>query len=232
MDFNIFRLFCFRDLHLSIGGDSCEFKSWVAKGNYNVNSIGGNGEIELFVSDYYSLKESIGYDFSRFACAAYESVKEIRQDSDLSKATAWAAIRCYYAAFFAAHAILRYFGMVCTQLDNDQARLLSKYASLYGVSNKAQPGFYEGIYDDNFKIIKLRKLSDTHKDTWACFDRKLKNISQLVLSSSRVSSEKNEIATLLDDVSNSIEDGGRLAQGIISIISKPMMRGILLKEVR
>ena len=51
----------------------------------------------------------------------------------LPKSTGWILIRAYYAAFFAAHSLLRMFGISCIQLDAQQITAISRVAHALGL---------------------------------------------------------------------------------------------------
>lgn len=209
MDFKLFRTLIGNDFARSKGTSRREFKSWLAEGRYLITSIAANGsEIELYVPDHERLMESLGYDFSRFACASFESMREIQGNEDFPKATAWAGIKSYYSAFFAAHAIMRLFGVTCSQIESAQAVLVSKYAGLYGISNKLSNGFYIGAFDPVSKNLKLEKLKDTHKDTWGAFSKRLNLLSIDILTVPGLSADKAEISSFLSAVSKALEGNG------------------------
>ncbi len=172
IDFSLFRSISVPGILRSSGGGRVELKSWIAQGNYKVSTINTGGQDLVFhVLDAEPLIESFGYDHSRFACAAFESVRDLRADPSFPKATAWAAIRMYYASFFAVHALLRYSGQACSQIETEQASLVSKYADLYGISERMGRGFYRAHWSPSSSDLTLEKLKDSHKDTWRAFDQ-------------------------------------------------------------
>lgn len=213
MNFKLFRPLGTDKIQQSLGTSLCDFKSWVAQGKYQVTGISPNGEIELHILDHDALTETLGYDFSRFTCASFESMRDITSNASFPKATAWAGIQSYYAAFFGAHALLRFFGISCSQIEPVQAGLLSKYANLYGVTNKAQAGFYFAQFFPLTNTLKFKKLSDTHKDTWSTFNEKLKALSAEILSTPGLTQEKNDISTFLTRLSDSLSSSGKLSSG-------------------
>lgn len=215
MDFSLLRPLISSQISMSMGTSRREFKAWLASGRYQINHISEKGsEVELHVNDHEFLTESLGYDFCRFSCAAFESTRDIREDNNFPKATAWAGIRAYYAAFFAAHAILRLFGVSCSQIEASQALTLNKYATnIYDISNKISSGFFMGIFNPTTSLVTLNKLNDTHKDTWTTFDAKLEELSRSVLSVQGVSNEKAEVSAFLTALSNSLKNSGKFTSG-------------------
>lgn len=213
MNFKLFRSLSAHGIQKSLGTSLCEFKAWIAQGKYKVINASQLGDIELDVTDQDALLESLGYDFSRFACASFESMEGIAGSNDFPKATAWAGIAAYYSAFFGAHAILRYFGSSCSQIEQAQASLLTRYASIYNINTRIPLGFYVADYFPSTKVVKLRKLNDTHKDTWQTFNERLKELSSTILQVPGLSQETKEISALLKNISDSISCSGRFSSG-------------------
>lgn len=213
MNFKLLRSLSAPGIQKSLGTSSCEFKSWIAQGKYKVTSVSQQGDIELYVTDQDALLESLGYDFSRFACASFESMEGIVGSNAFPKATAWAGIAAYYSAFFGAHAILRYFGSSCSQIEQAQACLLTDYASIYKINKRIQVGFYAAEYFPSTRMLKLKKLNDTHKDTWQKLNEVLKDLSSKILQVPGISQETQEISNLLINMSDAISNSGRFASG-------------------
>jgi hypothetical protein len=106
--------------------------------------------------------------------AAIESVSGIKPEQCLGKSGAWGIIRAYYSSFFAAHAIMRMFGVSCTQLESTHVNHIYNYAKavgLHGTLNKIESGFYEIKIDKAFDHIEFNKFSDPHADTWGTFTK-------------------------------------------------------------
>ncbi len=176
INFGLFRSISVPGILRSSGSARVEFKAWLAQGNYRVSKITSAAQDLVFhVVDVEPLIESFGYDHSRFACAAFESVRDLRADPGFPKATAWAAIRMYYASFFAAQALLRYSGYACSQIDSEQAVLVSKYADLYGINERMGKGFYRAHWSPKSNDLIIEKLKDSHRDSWKAFDQWLQS---------------------------------------------------------
>ncbi|MFU7259993.1 hypothetical protein ACM742_19790 [Pseudomonas aeruginosa] len=213
MDFSLFRTLIGNKISQSQGSSQREFKAWIASGKYQVTNITSD-EVELYILDHDFLAESLGYDFARFTCAAVESLRNISEDIYFPKATAWAGIRSYYSSFFAAHATLRLFGTSCSQIEPQQASLLNRYASqIYGLNGKIPAGFYAGEFNSQKNTLKLKKLSETHKDTWTIFNKKLSELSQSILTVPGLTKSKQEISTFLSQLSTAITDQNKLSSG-------------------
>lgn len=216
MDFSALRELAAPGILRSSGVSRVEFKSWLAQGHYKVEEIDSTGGMRLYVADSNLLIESLGYDHSRFACAAFESVRQIIVDPDFPKATAWAAIRMYYAAFFAAHALMRVYGVSCSQVDPEQASLVSGYATIYGIETRFGRGFYSAGWRPADRTLNLKKLGDSHKDTWKEFNHWLRFAEEKVADLSILSSSKVEIITFLSSLRVGLETAGSSAGNWLS----------------
>lgn len=204
-------------LYGSSGKSMVEFKGWLAKGDYRVVDISNSSGLTLHVPNRSSLVESFSYDVARFVWAASESARGLGVDADFPKATAWAAIRLYYSAFFAAHAILRYFGVSCSQIDHDQSLKVNDFASsIYGIGNRMQSGFYSAKFISASSDVVMAKYSDSHKDTWKCFKEVLGDVCRLVMSGDGITAEKLTISQLIEDLSRAISVEGASAGNWLS----------------
>lgn len=213
IDYKLFRGLYSDKLPKSHGQALSDFKSWIANGKYQVVDISASGDITLHILDHEFFNETLGYDFSRFSCAAFESMLDSVDDIKFPKATAWPSIKAYYASFFSAHAILRLFGVSCSQVEPAQAALLSKYATLYGIANKAQAGFYVARFSSSTNELTLKKMKDTHGDTWATFNKQLISLSGDILLVPGISQNKTDTSVFLTKLSDSLCGGGRFASG-------------------
>lgn len=213
IEYKLFRTLYSDRLPQSFGQSLSDFKSWIAKGKYQVSSISANGDITLHILDHEFFNETLGYDLSRFACAAFESMLDISEDIKFPKATAWPAIKAYYASFFSAHAILRLFGVSCSQIEPTQAALLSKYATLYGITCKAQAGFYVAKFSPSTNTLSLTKMKDTHGDTWSTFNKQLIFLSNDILQVAGISQNKIDTSAFLSKISDSLCSGGKFTSG-------------------
>lgn len=99
-------------------------------------------------------------DTITLAVAAFESasVRETKQLDD--KSCAWQFIRYYYAAYFAANALMRLCGHACTNLSAADATNINEQASLYGVGgNTDSTKFAAGQYLVQFLPSKTPTVS-------------------------------------------------------------------------
>lgn len=163
-----------------------DMKGWIANQNYFIDSPLIPNDFSIRASDKDYLKSALANDCNRMAAASIESVAGIQLDKCFNKSGAWGVIRTYYAVFFAAHSIMRMFGISCSQLEQahvdkifDSARALGKTGGV----TRLEKGFYAIKIDSSFSNITFHKYRDSHKDTWSEF---LALIEHLIDSSTNV----------------------------------------------
>ncbi|MEW8201960.1 MAG: hypothetical protein AB2697_23105 [Candidatus Thiodiazotropha endolucinida] len=194
---------------------SLDFKQWVSGGNYIVRDIPSRKTIKIEVNNDYSFNHMITFDSCRMACASFETMNNIQSISSLPKSIGWIAIKSYYAAFFSAHSIMRCFGYICSQLKREHIEQLNNYGLAVGLTHSFQPeaGVFAGEFEPTSRILLLKKMNNTHEDTWNTLVTCLKMISTKVLSVSGLSTHKQQISSVIDDIVIKLTDDGRLAKG-------------------
>jgi hypothetical protein len=198
------RQFWMPDLH-KVGGVTHEgFARWIAKGDFLVSTVNSPSSFSVQMLTPDEARRCIAHDSTRMASAAFETMLGLDCIKQLPKSTAWIVIRTYYAAFFAAHSLLRMFGTSCTQLDRIQIAQLDHAATLFGVSTRFEAGFYEARYDSAASEIQFQKPSSqtgSHEILWTVFAQKLRDISSHLLT---VSASFNGISLQLSELENQL----------------------------
>jgi len=84
-----------------------------------------------------------------------------------------------------------------------------------GLSPKlnVEKGFFVAKYDSICDEISIKKLNDTHKDTWYVFHELIKKLSNDVLSTSLLTRHKQGMSAYLDSMRYTLEDRGRYIGG-------------------
>lgn len=202
-------------LHTETSADFGEFKKWIASGKYIVRDISDNKRIDIEVNDEYAFYHMIAFDSCRMSAAAFETMYNIQSVASLPKSFGWIAIQSYYAAFFSAHSIIRSFGYVCSQLERGHVIQLNNYGQAVGLSNsiKTEAGFFSGSFNPNSRALSLRKMKNTHEDTWFTLIECLNKISNNILNVTGLSAHKQQISASISDLIDRLTSRGRLAKG-------------------
>jgi hypothetical protein len=159
---------------------------------YRIYSVPTQNSFEVTPFEADEIKCAISHDLSRMACAAFESLYSLSAPIDLEKSCGWAAIRAYYGAFFAAHAIIRIFGRTCSQLDATHLQYVSRVGSYtHGISVHHSAGIYYGYWDEKNVVLRISKpagnvVGGSHEATWKLFLETLSDLRNSLLSSDAV----------------------------------------------
>lgn len=153
---------------------------WVAKGSYYVDSVSDSERFNLQVGNVDDLLPVFATSADRMLSACFETVLSITAESATSRSSAWLLLRLYYAAFYAAHALLRLAGQTCSQLDIAQATAVIESASAYGVAGDVQKinqGYYHVTFDWQSLSINFAHAgkNGSHELLWKCYSDLLAN---------------------------------------------------------
>ncbi len=192
-----------------------QFKSWIASGNFIVRNINSLSNIELEVNNERSFYSMLAYDICRMSSASFETMHHIKSANNLPKSFGWIAIKSYYAAFFSAHSILRCFGYICSQLEKGHVMQINDYGQAVGLNGalKLESAYFSGRYDSVSRRLSLKRMKNTHEDTWHALVDCLESVSRDVLQVSGLSASKQMISSNIDDLKNYLTDRGRLSKG-------------------
>lgn len=161
------------------------FRGWLAKKSFKMTEA---LESKAFTLDVYSHDELLlpyAYDINRMAASSFESMNGIIPETSLPKSTGWLIIRSYYSAYFAMHALLRLFGISCSQLDNNESKAVTDVAKMFSLQNgnTASSGYYRCQYNFTNSTIEFKQLNNTHQDVWKAFYELLDTLASKVTTS-------------------------------------------------
>lgn len=118
------------------------FSLWVLEKKFQVYDPPVDNKYFLSAADRDEVLRAFAYDCSRLASAAFESVLLASPSTELPRAISWLLINHYYAAFFAAHAILRMLGHTVSQFDAPHVQAVDTVSALYGVQVNLSTGYH------------------------------------------------------------------------------------------
>jgi hypothetical protein len=188
-------------------------RHWVTARDYQIyTSLQANAAVLSF-RDIESVAAAYAGDITRMSVAAFESLDGITPSPRLPKSTAWLLIRAYYAAFFAAHCVLRVFGRSCSQLDGNAVSSIHEVADLFEERNamSLSRGLYRCHVHSESNELHLTRLpgadGGSHSALWAELSSLLSYLSERILLETTtrpgqlVSAKLIEIRTVLLGVS-------------------------------
>ena len=196
--------------------DHCvDFKKWISSGNFVVREIPNKKSVLIDVNNEFSFYHMMAFDMCRMAAASFETMQNIQKSSTLPKSFGWLAIKSYYAAFFSAHSIMRCFGYLCSQLEKGHVAQMNSFGQATGLSNLIKPeaGYFSGVYDQNSRNLLLKKMKNTHEDTWRTLVDCLNEVSRKVLNVTGLSTNTQQVSAEISDLILKITDNGRIPSG-------------------
>jgi hypothetical protein len=157
---------------------------WVGRGDYYFDSIVGPTAASFVLPPSTTLVDTFASEMSRFSSAAIETSLGISR-SKMPKSIAWLVIQTYYAAFYAAHSILRSVGISASNLKQVQCDRADTIAIALGFSaaplNSTQ---YRCEYAHGATRLNCSKAAGggIHEQFWRIFDQFLTQTSNDVLA--------------------------------------------------
>lgn len=204
------------DIFNEVPATEMDIRVWVANQDYLISVPLSSKAFSLDVRTPAHVKAALANDCNRMAIAAFETISGISKDQVMPKSGAWGVIRAYYAAFFAAHGILRLCGVFCSQLDSAHVRKIFEVADLLGQANELtslEKGFFQIIIDLSFRTASFDKLKDSHRDTWGAFLTLISRLIDDVPNTTALSYQKLEASLILSNIKDSLTQSGYTEKG-------------------
>jgi hypothetical protein len=207
---NAFRQFWISRLN-ALSECNGSFNEYLRMGDYLFDSpITKSNDFRLSVSEYGQLINVIASDIDRFAIASIDTVLSIKQINERPKATGWALIEAYYAAFFASNALSRLLGVFVTYVAKPEAIRLQRVAIAQGVLGKCtiSAGNYSFKYDKAGSTIgsKLSKArSGAHGLFWREFSSLLERCSTAIIASAESTADDQDVALFVDKLREALD---------------------------
>lgn len=187
-------------------------KLWLIEGNYYINN--SPPDLSLFCQTTEEIKKSLSLDAFRFAAHAAQTVYELEQTSAYPKLTSWRVIQAYYAAYFSAHAILRFFGSSFSHLEAGHVQFLRDRCFSEAGYNPALPSTYYLInFIPESQNLVFTKFSESHKDLWRAFNDLLRQLSLSSLTLRASSSRRQDFSQMFSELSDALCSRGQHQSG-------------------
>jgi hypothetical protein len=197
-----------------ISDEDCKqsLKLWLMEGNYYVNSTPPGLSLYCQVPD--EIKKSLSLDAFRFAAHSAQTVFELEKTSAYTKFTSWRVIQAYYAAYFAAHAILRFFGKSFSHLENGHVNFLKERChDETGYTPDLSSTYYLITYSPKDQELSFLRRPESHKDLWRCFEELLRNISKETLSVTASEQRRKDLSKIFSDLADALNFRGKHPAG-------------------
>lgn len=145
-------------------------------------------------------------DCSRFACASFQSLGTFSMTHCTKLSLPWDLIKLYYAAFYAAHAILRFVGQGCSYLSDSHVKRLNDLLSLMSPTPAPTivPGLYHAWLMNNNTQLHFKKVGarfgGSHEDFWKTFATAVLQLNAAILSGPLTPSDAQQVFAKLDEL--------------------------------
>jgi hypothetical protein len=174
------------------GSPAGRLSDWVGDGQYYFDGPVGPSAASFVLAPGSNLLHTFAAEMSRFSSAAIETSIGIAQPG-LPKSTAWLFIQAYYAAFYAAHCILRSVGISASNFKTGECQKADTIAAALGFGgaplNASQFRCEYNIAAGRLDCVKAAGPG-IHEQFWRVFDAFLLRATNEVL--------KNPVLTTSD----------------------------------
>jgi len=203
-------------------------RHWINESSFQVYVAPTTSGFILNYSDEMLVCDAFASETARFSRAAAETSSTITDVSRLPSSRAWQLIQWYYAAFYAAHALLRMCGIGLTYLEKGHASTIEEVSQLYGhPAALVTSGFYivtqaplNPTYGRGLKFDKIVHSKGSHDELWTLFVNFLDARAGDVLSNQRLPQREAQ------QISNEISALARLLR------RAPHLNGTWLSSIR
>lgn len=187
-------------------------KSWLIDGNYYINNLPPS--LSLFVQVNDDVKKCLSLDAFRFAAHSAQTVFEIERSAAFPNLTAWRVIQTYYAAYFSAHAILRFFGKSFSHLEPGHVKFLNaRCSSEAGYNPKIPSSYYLIEFNHQSQNLSFIKQDESHKDLWKCFHSLTQGISSSLLLGIASKQRRENLSQKFSELGDVLTLRGRFPSG-------------------
>jgi hypothetical protein len=173
-------------------------------------------ELKLDFRDASIIATYYAADVSRFASASIETIQAAALCSRNDGPVAWSILQLYYAAFYAAHAILRILGCSCTYFPSTTTARVLRVLSAVGVISPfpLSGGLYGcTVMGSELTVTPLSGTPNggTHELFWRRFVQEIEVLSSAVLAGPLPATDAQEAAARLIALRDTLSGGA--AQG-------------------
>lgn len=149
---------------------------------------------------------ALASDCGRFSSAAFQTAAAVGNEMETRDGFPWSLVKMYYAAFYAAHALLRAFGEGCSFFYKQHTDHLAAMAQVFGVSPsfRIDAGLYHCALSNDSTVVSYVKASGqsggAHEAFWLAFGKKLKAVSEDVLKGRLTTKDAQAVFAKLDEL--------------------------------
>lgn len=198
-----------------VGKADVSFRGWIGNSNFKISEKITSKKFELDIYEHNQILIPFAFDINRMASSSFESIESIKQVDKFPKSAGWLIIQLYYSAYFSAHAILRLFGITCSQFDSKESIKITEIAKLYECSEgiTVSSGYYSCKYQSENSLLKCSHLGNTHQDVWREFYLLLGDLANKALTSDFLQEDRDRAIDFLYELRNLISNNSKMDSG-------------------
>lgn len=179
--------------------------AWICDEDFSISSpIATNGCTELIPFASNQLLTALANDCGRFAGSAFESFTGTFVHIAFKKSYAWLLIKNYYSAFYAAHALMRFYGRGVLYVQSEQAQAIDNvHQFTFSTPASLKSGQYSfEIVDGPLRLIiqPISASGGVHEQFWSSFKDFLSWLSAEILKQAGKTSDQQSITAKLDEL--------------------------------
>ncbi|WP_394696161.1 hypothetical protein [Pseudoxanthomonas japonensis] len=194
-------------------------RDWLVDGDWVFDDRIGKNRARISANAYDGFAQASVNDALRLSIASLESAGSflsVPKGMD-ERRCAWVVISIYYAAFFAANALMRFSGYSCTNLNSVECASINEMARLTGFEGSSSKHVLgQGLYfvrpigttGSSIGIDALNGAGGVHIQFWIGFKRFLDDLKISIKASSRLSAEKAAALKELSSLGSGLSFGG------------------------
>ena len=176
-----------------------DISGWICDEEFQVYSPVLQESFSLSYDSPLPLVRAYAAEVNRISIAAFETLTNITPSIVFGKSTAWLVIKTYYAAFFAAHCLMRMVGVSCGPIGRFQTKSIDKIATIYGFNQQSpRSGLYEFRFDRPNRQLTAKYLKGMaggpHETFWRLFHDQLDAFVPEILKSGTGTIEDQQAA--------------------------------------
>lgn len=194
--------------------ESCNrsLKLWLTDGNYYIDNSQPN--VSLFCQSVDEIKKSLSLDAFKFATHAAQTVYELENTGAYTQFTSWRLIQTYYAAFFSAHACMRFFGRSFSHLENGHVRFIkNRCETEAGFSPTLPSTYYLLSFSPVDQTLAFKQCGESHRDLWRSFSGLLTDISNNCLALRATEIRRQGLSQKFSELVDALSDRGKYPAG-------------------
>lgn len=197
---------------------SLDIKAWMLRESFHLRTLSSGKRSVLYEASPDDISSSFRHDACLVAGSSVESFVETRQKRRDERALAWMMVKSYYSAYFAAHALMRFFGYASVWGERSQVSAIRRVsmAWLGSVGDCPERGLWRVRMLHASGSIEIESISGgnggSHEGFWNYFSVFLSELSQKLAVANSVVASDAQFAILRVDALRAYVDSGRFVK--------------------